>query len=103
MKPMRILVLCLVVSLVAAPLLHAQDFSKYRSFALGANLATVLKNTDQKLVGVRVTHTGWILFQGLTWWSAKRSGACNRCESVEQMLFSLYRGELYRMCVTCDG
>ena len=102
MKTMRILVPFLVLSFLATPLLHAQDFSKYRSFALGANLATVLKNTDQKLADVKMTHTGSVLFQELTWWPANRSGASNRSESVEQMLFSFYRGELYKMSVTYD-
>src|SRR5256885_1240400 len=87
MKTMRISVPFLVLSFLATPLLHAQDFSKYRSFALGTNLATVLKNTDQKLADVRVTHTGSVLFQELTWWPANRSGAptalrvWNRCSS----------------------
>ena len=75
MKTMRISVPFLVLSFLATPLLRAQDFSKYRSFALGANLATVLKNTDQKLADVKVTHTGSVLFQELTWWPASRSGA----------------------------
>ena len=102
MKTMRISVPFLVLSFLATPLLHAQDFSKYRSFALGTNLATVLKNTDQKSADVKETHTGSVLFQELTWWPANRSGASNRSESVEQMLFSFYRGELYKMSVTYD-
>src|SRR5256885_306817 len=94
MKTMRISVPFLVLSFLATPLLRAQDFSKYRSFALGTNLATVLKNTDQKSADVKETHTGSVLFQELTWWPANRSAASNRSESVEQMLFSFYRGEL---------
>lgn len=102
MKTMRISVPFLVLSFLATPLLRAQDFSKYRSFALGTNLATVLKNTDQKSADVKETHTGSVLFQELTWWPANRSAASNRSESVEQMLFSFYRGELYKMSVTYD-
>jgi hypothetical protein len=102
MKTMRISVFFLVVSLLVTPLLRAQDLSKYRNFALGANLATVLKITEQKSTDVKVTQAGSTLFQELTWWPASRSGASNRSESVEQMLFSFYRGELYKMSVTYD-
>jgi hypothetical protein len=49
MKTMRSVILCFVVVLLAAPMLRAQDLSKYRTFSLGTSLATVLKQTDQKL------------------------------------------------------
>jgi len=101
MKTMRISFLLLVVSLLATPLLGAQDFSKYRSFALGTNLTTVLKNTGQKLADVKVTQGGSVLFQELAWWPPSR-GIYARTDSVEQMLFSFYRGDLYKMSVIYD-
>jgi len=38
MKTMRSAVLCFVVLLLTAPMLRAQDLSKYRNFSLGTNL-----------------------------------------------------------------
>ncbi len=49
MKMIRCSIFCLSAVLLLAPRLRAQDYSSYRGFSLGANLATVLKQTDQKL------------------------------------------------------
>ena len=102
MKTMRSAVLCLVVMILTAPMLRAQDFSKYRNFSLGTNLAAVLKHTDQRLLDVRATHDGSVLFQELTWHPANGFGPSSRSESVDELVFSFYKGELYKMVVTYD-
>jgi len=61
MKVMRTSMLCGIL-LLAAPMLRAQDFSKYRGFSLGTNLASVLKHTEQRLVDVKPKHDGSLLF-----------------------------------------
>jgi hypothetical protein len=102
MKTMRNVVLCFVVLLLTAPMLRAQDFSKYRNFSLGTNLAAVLKHTDQRLVDVKATHDGSLLFQELTWRPANGMGVVSRSESVDELVFSFYKGELYQMLVTYE-
>ena len=102
MKTMRCAVLCFVVLLLTAPMLRAQDFSKYRSFSLGTNLAGVLKHTEQTLVDVKPTHDGSLLFQELTWRPSYSTGASSRAESVDELVFSFYKGELYKMLVTYE-
>ena len=107
MKTMRNWVLCFVVMILTAPMLHAQDFSKYRDFSLGTNLAAVLKHTDRRLLDVKATHDGSVLFQELTWhpangFGANSFGASSRSESVDQIVFSFYKGELYKMAVTYE-
>lgn len=102
MKTMRSAVLCFVVLLLTAPMLRAQDFSKYRSFSLGTNLAAILKHTDQRLVDVKATHDGSALFQELTWHPANGIGVSYRSESVDELVFSFYKGELYKMLVTYE-
>jgi len=102
MKTMRPWMLCLGALLLAAPMLRAQDFSKYRGFSLGTSLATVLKHTDKKLTDVNVTHGGPPLFQEVTWWPPNVPGTSFRADSVEQILFSFYNGELYKITVTYD-
>jgi hypothetical protein len=56
MKTMRSSILCLVVLLLAAPLLRAQDLSKYRHFTIGMNLNRALERTEQKMADVKVIH-----------------------------------------------
>ena len=102
MKTMRSAVLCFVVLLLTAPMLRAQDFSKYRNFSLGTNLAAVLRHTDQRLADVKATHDGSLLFQELTWRPANGTGVLSRSESVDELVFSFYKGELYKMVVTYD-
>ena len=102
MKTMRSAVLCFVVLLLTSPMLRAQDFSKYRNFSLGTNLAAVLKHTDQRLVDVKATRDGSLLFQELTWRPASSIGVSYRSESVDELVFSFYKGELYKMVVTYE-
>src|SRR5438876_979880 len=97
MKTIRATVLCLVVLLLAAPIIRAQDFSKYRDFSLGTNLVAVLKHTDQRLLDVKATHDGSLLFQELTWRRANGIGVSYRSESVDELVFSFYKGELYKI------
>jgi hypothetical protein len=102
MKTMRSAVLCFVVLLLTAPMLRAQDLSKYRNFSLGTNLAAVLKHTNQRSVDVKASHDGSLLFQELTWRPANGMGVVSRSESVDELVFSFYKGELYKMVVTYE-
>jgi len=93
---------CCGLLLMAASLLQAQDLSKYRGFSLGSSLATVLKQTNQKLADVNATHAGSPQFQELTWWLPNLPGAGLQSDSVQQLLFSFYNGALYKISVTYD-
>jgi hypothetical protein len=102
MKTLRNSILSLGVLLLATPILCAQDFSKYRGFSLGSSLATVLKQTDRKSVDVKLIHARPTLVQELNWWPPAVPGASYHADSVEQMLFSFFNGELYKIYVTYD-
>jgi hypothetical protein len=102
MKAIRRSILCFVVLLLAAPLLRGQDLSKYRHFTFGMSLTRVLERTDQKMADVKVIHNRPALIQELTWWPASLPGTRLRPDAIEQMLFSFYNGELYKMSVTYD-
>jgi hypothetical protein len=102
MKMLRSSILFFVVLLLTAPLLRAQDFSKYRHFTLGMNLTRVLERTNQKMPDVKVTHGHPALIQELTWWPPNLPGASFQSDTVEQILFSFYNGELYKISVTYD-
>jgi len=102
LKKIRSSIFCLVVLFLTAPILGAQDFSKYRAFSLGTNLVTVLGHTDQKLADVKVIQSRPALIQELTWWPGSLPGTPLRPDAVEQMLFSFCNGELYKMSVIYD-
>jgi hypothetical protein len=99
---MRCSILCFVVLLLAAPLLRAQDLSKYRHFTLGMSLTRVLERTDQKMADVKVIHGRPALVQELNWWPPNVPGTSSQSDTVEQILFSFYNAELYKISVTYD-
>jgi hypothetical protein len=96
-------ILCCVVSLLAVPNLQAQvDLSKYRTFTLGTSLAGVLKHTGEKLDEVKLVHGSPALIQELTWSPSSSFGPSRPFDGVDQILFSFYNGELYRISVEYD-
>lgn len=102
MKTIRCSILCFIAVLLTAPLLRGQDLSKYRHFTFGMSLTRVLERTDQKMADVKVIHSRPALIQELTSWPASVPGTSLRPESVEQIVFSFYDGELYKISVTYD-
>src|SRR5438552_14919871 len=72
-KTIRSSILCLVVLLLAAPLLRAQDLSKYRHFTLGMSLTKVLERTGQKTADVKLIHGRPALVQEVNWWPRQAS------------------------------
>src|SRR5256886_8567801 len=101
-KTIRSSILCLVVLLLAAPLLRAQDLSKYRHFTLGMSLTKVLERTGQKMTDVKLIHGRPALVQEVNWWPPNLPGTSFQSDTVEQILFSFYNGELYKISVTYD-
>jgi hypothetical protein len=95
-------ILCSVVLLLTAPNLRTQDLSKYRTFSLGTSLANVLKHTDQEFADAKSVHFHPALIQELTWWPRNSSGTSLHFDGVEQILFSFYNGELYKISVDYD-
>src|ERR1700758_2514378 len=102
MKTIRSSTLCFVVLLLAAPLLRAQDLSKYRHFTIGMSLTRALERIDQKMVDVKVLHGRPALIQEVTWWPPNLTGASFQSDTVEQILLSFYNGQLYKISVTYD-
>jgi hypothetical protein len=101
MKTTQKLAFCLITLLLIVPTVHAQDFSKYRSFSLGTSLPAVLKSTGQKMADVKVIHSQPALIQEVTWWPPNSSGT-GQSDAVREIVFSLYNGELYKMSITYD-
>ena len=102
MNKLSSLILILGVLLLTSTTIQAQDYSNYRGFSLGTALAKVLKQTDQKLADVNVSHDGPSPIQEVTWWPLNLPGTIYHSDSVEQILFSFHDGKLYKMSVTYD-
>jgi len=84
------------------PLIYAQDLSRYREFQLGMNLLAVAKQIDARPSEVKVIHQRPAVIQELEW--RPRLAPTSSCEagSVDEVLFTFYNGELFRMVVSYD-
>jgi hypothetical protein len=102
MKTIRNSILSLAAMILIAPLLGAQDLSKYRGISIGMKLPAVLKQTDQKPADVRSIHQAPALLQELTWWPPMIAGVSYQSDDVRQILFAFQNGELYKMSVSYD-
>lgn len=85
MKTIRSSILCLVVLLLLAPLLRAQDLSKYRHFTLGMSVTRLLERTGQKMADVNLIHGRPVVIQEVTWWPPNLPGASFQADTVEQI------------------
>jgi hypothetical protein len=94
--------IALLMILLSAPLIHGQDLSKYRNFSLGMSLADISQQIDKKPADATVVHERPALIQQLTWWPPPTFGSSLPAEAVQQIRFSFYNGELYRIGVTYD-
>jgi hypothetical protein len=88
---------------MGASLLCAADFSNYRGFQFGMNLAAAEKQTGMKPSDVRVIHRRPALIQELEW--QPRYGALTdplKGDPVKEGLLSFLDGSLFRIVVTYD-
>lgn len=80
---------------------QAQDLSKYRAFHFGTDLATVARQTGANVSEAKVIHSRPALMQELAW-RPQPLGASSKPEAAEDVVFSFYNGELYRIAVNYD-
>ena len=84
------------------PLIYAQDLSRYREFQLGMNLLAVAKQIDARPSEVRVIHQRPAVIQELEWRPRNALASSREAGSVNEVLFTFYNGELFRMVVSYD-
>src|SRR5260370_33333552 len=102
MKALRNSILCFVVLLLTAPLLRAQDLSKYRDFSLGMSLPELSSQVDLRPLQTKLIQKHRVVIQELTCWPGGSSDYSRRTDSVRQIFFSFHNGELFRILVTYD-
>ena len=86
---------------LSMPPVYSQDLSRYRDFQLGTNLPAVAKQMGVKPSEARAIHERPAMIQELEW-RAPFTDSSQRSESVGNILFRFYNGELYRLVVTYD-
>ena len=79
----------------------AQDLSRYRKFQLGASLATVTGQTGSEASQVKTIQARPALLQELTW-RPQTSRDSEQAESVKEIVFSFFNGQLFRIAASYD-
>jgi hypothetical protein len=87
---------------VWTPVIYAQDLSRYREFQLGMNLLAVAKQIDARPSEVKVIHQRPAVIQELEWRPRLALVSSREADSVNEVLFTFYNGELFRMVVSYD-
>lgn len=97
-----IIAMAILGVILAAPVLQAPDLSRYREFQFGTHVLLVAKQTRANPSDVKIIHRRPAVIQELVWesWSAAQSSS--QSESVKDIRFSFYNGQLFRMVVNYD-
>lgn len=90
----------LVLAAVSAAT-FAGELSKYRNLEFGTSLATVAKHAGADPSQAKLIHRRPALIQELAW-RPQLLGISSQTEPVQEVLFSFYDGELFRIEVDYD-
>jgi hypothetical protein len=102
MNSTRTFVISITWALLSAPLVGAQDLSRYREFQIGMNLAAVAKLANEKPSEAKMVHQRPAVIQELEWQPQRFLSSSPQTDPVKEVLFSFYNGELFRVTVTYD-
>jgi hypothetical protein len=84
----------------SVPLPYSQDLSRYREFQFGTSLLVVAKQAHMKPSEATAINQNPALIQELNWHAQTYSAPQSQADSVRDILFSFYNGELFRIVVT---
>jgi hypothetical protein len=87
---------------ISAPLIDSQYLSRYREFQFGATLLEIAEQGYLKPSEARTIHQRPAVIQELEWQPQGFLSSSPRADSVRNILFSFYNGELFRIVVTYD-
>jgi hypothetical protein len=90
----------LVFGVLSAAIL-TKDLSRYRTFQLGTDLPGIAKQVGADPSQAKVVHSRPALIQELKW-RTQPLGRSSQTESVQEVVFSFYDGELFRIAVDYD-
>ncbi len=98
----RIFVNSIVWAVLSAPLLGAGDLSGYRGFRFDMNLLAVAKQAGMELSEAKVIHQRPAVIQELSWQPQRSLSTSHDADSVKDVQFSFYNGELFQIVVNYD-
>jgi hypothetical protein len=90
-----------LLALFLIPSLSAADLSTYRGFQFGMNLNSAAKHSGMDVSEATVIHERPARIQELNWRPSRFSSGGT--DPVEQVLFSFYNGQLFRMVIDYDS
>ena len=102
LQPRSLLAFPLPADPVSAPLIDAPDLSTYREFRFGMHLLAVAKQAEMQPSEARVTHQRPAVIQELEWRPQRSLAYSPQADPVQEVLFSFYNGELFRIVVNYD-
>ena len=80
----------------------AQDLSRYRDFEFGMSIESVAKLAHMNPSGAKTTHQRPEVIQTLDWELHGYFDTSPKADSVRDIRFAFYNGELFKMVVTYD-
>ena len=92
-----------VLLLLFSPLLSGADLSTYRGFQFGMSLSTAVKHSGMDISEVTTIHQRPARIEELAWNPGRFSGASLDIDPVQQVVFSFYNGQLFRMVVDYES
>jgi hypothetical protein len=102
MIKVRILAITILGAVLSAPSIYSQDLSRYREFQFGTSLPAIAKQANLKPLDAKAIHQRPAVIQELTWEAQSFPSSSSASDSVKNILFSFYNGELFRMVITYD-
>ncbi|PYU36838.1 MAG: hypothetical protein DMG54_35615, partial [Acidobacteria bacterium] len=87
MKIIRSVGISLVMILLSAPLIRAQDLSKYRGFSLGMSLPELSNQVDLRPLQTKLIQKRPAVIQELTCWPGGSSDYSLQADSIWQIFF----------------
>jgi hypothetical protein len=103
MRSIRWMAVASVLVLLSVETLVAQTPFRYREYALGSSVASVIKISKTRNDSVRTLHERPALMQELEWRAPYVSMGTELADPVRDILFSFYDDQLYQVAVTYDG
>ena len=79
----------------------AADLSKYRNFQLGTDLPTIAKQVGASPSQAKAIQRRPAVIEELEW-RPQPLGSSPQAESVQEVVFSFYNGELFRIAINYD-
>jgi hypothetical protein len=102
LQPHRFVGFSLRADPLSAPLIHAQDLSRYREFQFGMNLPAIAKQAGLEASAAQIIHQRPALIQELKWEPQISPNSSPPADAVKTILFSFYNDQLFRIVVNYD-